>query len=116
MNGFDDMESIATGALREIGQMAQESAARGVAAMADFTRGSRAVVRQNIYAAWLDGEVSAVEALHSLCADYEELDQTYRQYEGMREQTRQQLSEVLEKMGGKAEVKGFGVLTITAPV
>ncbi len=73
------------------------------------------LVRQNIYTAWLDGDVTAIEALRSLCSDYEELDQSYKQFEEMREQLRQQLSEVVEKLGGRATIKGFGELTITAP-
>ena len=75
-----------------------------------------AQVRQNVYAAWLDGDVTAMEALRSLCADYEELDSTYKDYEGLRNQTRDQLSQVVEKLDGKVEVKGFGVLTITNAV
>ena len=74
-----------------------------------------AQVRQNIYAAYLDGDVTAMEALRSLVDDYEELDQAYKQYEGMREQTRDQISNVLVKIGDKVEVKGFGVLTMMAP-
>jgi hypothetical protein len=74
-----------------------------------------AQVRQNIYAAWLDGDVTAMEALRSLCADYEELDATYKDFEGLREQTREQISNVLARYGDKAEIKGFGVLTLTAP-
>ena len=74
-----------------------------------------AQVRQNIYAAWLDGDVSAMEAIRSLCDDYEELDKAYKDYEGLRNQTRDQMSNVVEKLDGKVEVKGFGVLTLTAP-
>lgn len=73
------------------------------------------VVRQNIYVAWQDGDVTAMEALRSLCGDYEELDQTYRQFEQMREQTREQISNVLVKLDGKAEIKGFGKLTLMEP-
>jgi len=72
-----------------------------------------AQVRQNIYAAWLDGDVTAMEALRSLCSDYEEIEQSYKDYEGLRNQTRDQMSNVVEKIGGKVEVKGFGVLTVT---
>ena len=74
-----------------------------------------AQVRQNTYAAWLDGDVTAMEALRSLCDDYEEIEQSYKDYEGLRNQTRDQLSHVVEKLDGKVEVKGFGVLTLTAP-
>lgn len=73
------------------------------------------LVRQNTYAAYLDGDATATEALRSLCSDYEELDQSYRDFEKMREATRAQISEVLERIGGKAEIAGFGTLTITSP-
>ena len=74
-----------------------------------------AQVRQNMFGAWIDGDVTAVEALHSLCSDYEELDAAYKSYEGMREQTRDQMSTVMASIGDRVEVKGFGVLTLTAP-
>ena len=74
-----------------------------------------AQVRQNIYAAWFDGDVTAMEALRSLCDDYEEIEQAYKDYDGLRNQTRDQMSNVLEKLDGKAEIKGFGKLSLTAP-
>ncbi len=72
-------------------------------------------VRQNIYGAWLDGDVTAMEALRSLCDDYEELDKAYKDFEGMREQTREQIGNVLVRVGDKVEIKGFGRLSMTAP-
>jgi len=74
-----------------------------------------AQVRQNIYGAWLDGDVTAMEALRSLCSDYEEIEASYKDFESLRNVTRDQLSNVLEKLDGKAEVKGFGKLSLTAP-
>lgn len=74
------------------------------------------LVRQNVYGAWLDGDVTAMEALRALCTDYEELDDTYKQFSAMREQTREQIGNVLVKLDGKAEIKGFGTLSIAAPV
>jgi hypothetical protein len=73
-----------------------------------------AQVRQNIYGAWLDGEVTALEALNSLMDDYGELDQSYKDFEGMREQTRNQISEVMTKLDDRVAVKGY-VLTMMAP-
>jgi hypothetical protein len=71
-------------------------------------------MRPNTYAAWKDGDASAVEALRSLCADYEELDATYRDFERIREQTRNQISEVVATFDGeKAEITGFGVVRLT---
>jgi serine kinase of HPr protein (carbohydrate metabolism regulator) len=56
-----------------------------------------------------------MEALNSLCNDYEELDDAYKSYEGMREQTRDQISTVMVRVADKVEIKGFGVLTMMAP-
>lgn len=70
---------------------------------------------QNVYGAWKDGDATAMEALRSLCDDYEELDQTYKQFEAQREVVRVQISEVLARVEGEqAEIKGFGTLRITA--
>lgn len=72
------------------------------------------VVRQNVYAAWQDGDATDMEALRSLCHDYEELDSAYKDYESMRGTVRDQLSQIVEKLGGKVEIKGFGLLTVTS--
>lgn len=74
------------------------------------------MVRQNVYAAWLDGDVSPMEALRSLCADYEEIETSYKDFERIREATRDQISHVLTKLDGKAEIAGFGKLTLSDPV
>jgi len=87
-----------TEALREVGRMAVNT-----------------LVRQNVFVAWLDGDVTAYEALRSLCDDYEEIDLSYKQFEGMRDQTRKQIEQVVDHMGGKAEVKGFGMLFVSGP-
>src|SRR5262245_11868442 len=73
------------------------------------------LVRQNIYGAWLDGDVTAMEALQALCNDYEELDDSYKQFEAMREQTREQIGNVLLKLDSKVTVAGFGTLELTHP-
>lgn len=73
------------------------------------------LVRQNIYAAYLDGDVSPVETLRTLCDEYEEIDSTYRDFEKIRESVRAQISVVVEKLGGKATVKGFGELKLMEP-
>lgn len=75
-----------------------------------------AQVRQNIYAAFLDGDATPTEALRSLCDDYEEIEASYKDFERLKDQTREQISLVLTKFdGGKAEVKGFGKLSLTEP-
>lgn len=74
-----------------------------------------AQVRQNIYAAYLDGDVSAMEALRSLCDDYEELESSYKDFEALRAGVRDQISTVMTRIGDKVEIKGFGTLSLTAP-
>ncbi len=74
------------------------------------------LVRQNIYSAYLDGDVGPMEALRSLCSDYEEVEQSYRDFDGVRNQLREQISTVLLKLDGKATVPGFGKLALTEPV
>lgn len=74
-----------------------------------------AQVRQNTYGAWLDGDVTAMEALRSLCADYEEIEASYKDFESLRNVTRDQLSQIVEKLDGKVTLKGFGTLTLSAP-
>lgn len=74
-----------------------------------------AQVRQNVYAAWQDGDVSAMEALRSLCADYEEADGCYKDFERIREGIREQIGNVLAHLDNDATVPGFGRLLITEP-
>lgn len=74
-----------------------------------------AQVRRNTYAAWIEGDVTAMEALRSLCSDFEELDATYKDFEGLRDQTRDQISNVLVKIGDRVEIKGFGLLMLMQP-
>ncbi len=74
------------------------------------------LVRQNIYAAFLDGEATAMEALRSLCSDYEEIESSYKDFERIRESVREQIGNVLLKLdGSRAIVDGFGVLMLTSP-
>ncbi len=74
------------------------------------------LVRQNTYGAFLDGDVTAMEALRALCDDYEEIEQSYKDFEKIREATRDQIGNVLVKLDGKATVAGFGTLTLSEPV
>jgi hypothetical protein len=69
----------------------------------------------DIYAAYVEGYATPLEALRLLCADYDELDQTYHDFEQHRDHLRTQISDVVDRLGGKVEVAGFGTLAITAP-
>ncbi len=74
------------------------------------------LVRQNIYAAFLDGEATAMEALRSLCNDYDEIESSYKDFERIRESVREQIGNVLLRLdGSRAIVDGFGVLMLTSP-
>lgn len=72
-------------------------------------------MKPNTYAAWLDGDATAYEALRSLCDDLEEIEQSYKSFEKIRQVTRDQISTVMLKLGDKVEVKGFGTVLLTAP-
>lgn len=72
-------------------------------------------VRQNTYAAWLDGDATAMEALRALCGDYEEVEQSYKDFAQIRDGLRDQISQVVDKLGGKVELRGFGTLMVTSP-
>ena len=74
------------------------------------------LVRQNTYGAFLDGDVTAMEVLRALCNDYEEIEQSYKDFEKIRESVRDQIGNVLVKLDGKAEVPGFGRLILAEPV
>lgn len=72
-------------------------------------------IRQNVYAAWQDGDVSAMEALRSLCADYEEADACYKDFDKIREGIREQIGNVVLKLDNDVTLPGFGRLLITEP-
>lgn len=73
-------------------------------------------VRQNIYSAYLDGDAMPMETLRSLCADYEELDDSYKQFSEMRDTAREQIGHIVARdFANDVDVPGFGRLLITAP-
>ena len=53
--------------------------------------------------------------LQSLCRDLDEVDSHLAELNAERERLRAQLSEVVERLGGKAVVRGFGTLNIASP-
>lgn len=54
--------------------------------------------------------------LQSLCRDLNDVDAQLEALNAQREALRAQLSEIVERMGGKVMVRGFGTLQIAAPV
>lgn len=73
------------------------------------------LVRPNIYQQYIEGDAMPMETLRSLYDDYEELDSAYKSYEKMRETVREQMSNVLVKLDGKAEIPGKARLMLTEP-
>lgn len=71
--------------------------------------------KQTIFDAYMDGDLTAMEALRALCSDYEELEQSYKDFGRARDGMRDQIAHVLAKLGDKVEVKGFGTVMLTAP-
>ena len=55
------------------------------------------------------------QTLQSLCNDLGEVEDQLSELQAERDQLRAQISEVVERMGGKATLHGFGSLQISAP-
>ncbi len=53
--------------------------------------------------------------LQSLCQDLDEVENQIGEFNAERENLRAQLSEVVERLGGRATVQGFGSLQISSP-
>ena len=68
-----------------------------------------------IFDDWRDGQVSDVEALHAIAFDLGELESQLAPLELERQTLRDQLSQILGRLGGRASVAGFGKLELTAP-
>lgn len=54
--------------------------------------------------------------LYTLCSDLGEVESQLEGLTAEREQLRAQISEIVERLGGKANVRGFGDLHIASPV
>jgi hypothetical protein len=68
-----------------------------------------------IFEDWRDGQIGDVEALHALASDLGEIESQLAPLEAERQTLRDQLSQVLERLGGRATIAGFGKLELTAP-
>ncbi len=68
-----------------------------------------------IFDDWRDGTISDVEALHALASDLGEIESQLAPLEAERQNLRDQLSQVVNHLGGRASVAGFGKLELTAP-
>ena len=65
--------------------------------------------------AWRDGYLTDMEALRALCSDLGEVESDLEPLNQQREQLREQISDVVVKSGGQAEVRGFGTLQWAPP-
>lgn len=69
----------------------------------------------NVFEQWQDGLIGPEQALRALCSDLGEVESEYQLYAGQREALRAEISHVVDALGGKADVPGFGRLEITGP-
>lgn len=64
---------------------------------------------------WQDGKLTDIQALRALCRDLGEVESQLAPLEAERAALRDQISHVLDRLGGTTEITGFGKLEITAP-
>lgn len=74
------------------------------------------VVSHHEYEQWLEGYITPEEALRALLSDLGEVESELQPLEAEKQVLRARISEVVDRIGGKAEIAGFGRLEITAPV
>lgn len=65
-----------------------------------------------IFDDWRDGQISDVDALHALASDLGEIESQLAPLEAERQTLRDQLSQILTRLGGRASIAGFGKLEI----
>jgi hypothetical protein len=70
---------------------------------------------EKTYAAWQDGEIRADEALNYFCKFLAQVQDKIGPLELAEKQVRAWASEVVDYLGGQAQVDGFGELKITSP-
>ncbi len=68
----------------------------------------------DLYTQWLEGHAGPHEVLRQLAMDLGEVESELAPLEAERQTLRTRISEVVDRIGGKAEVSGFGKLEITA--
>src|SRR5690349_3226231 len=69
----------------------------------------------SIFDDWQDGHVPDADALRTLCRELGEVESQIAPLEAERAVLRDQLSRVLERLGGRAAIAGFGKLELSAP-
>src|SRR5689334_24987819 len=68
-----------------------------------------------IFDDWRDGTISDVEALHAIASDLGEIESQLAPLEAERQNLRDQLSQIVGRLGVRASVAGFGKLELTVP-
>lgn len=70
----------------------------------------------SVYQEWVDGYVTPMQAIRSLCMELGEVESDLAPLQEQREQLRVQIGEVLARVGEpKVTIKGFGALSLTGP-
>lgn len=68
----------------------------------------------DIYTQWLEGHAGPHEVLRQLAMDLGEVESELAPLEEARQVLRTRISHVVDRIGGKAEIPGFGKLEITS--
>ena len=85
--------------------------------LARFRKLGRLYIMQttNIYQKWLNHELGDAAALEAMCRTLRNLQDSLEPLSEMEKAARAQISQVVEHLGGRAHVEGFGELQITSP-
>lgn len=67
------------------------------------------------YDRWQEGDIQAEEALTQLCQSLDSLEDRLEPLQQQKDTLRTQISEVVDYLGGRAELDWFGSLQITSP-
>lgn len=70
----------------------------------------------DVFEHWKEGDIGPHAALRALCSQLGEVQSDLDGLQEEREHLRGQISEIVNSIGGKVEVAGFGELRITEPV
>lgn len=70
---------------------------------------------EEIYRAWCDGVIQSEEAVKQFCMIIGPIQDHQKMIEVLDKKARARISEVVDYLGGSAEVAGFGELKITNP-
>jgi len=69
----------------------------------------------SIFEDWREGLLTDAEALHALACDLGEVESQLAPLEQERTMLRDHLSHIVDRIGGRADIPGFGRLELSAP-